>query len=153
MGLKPSNILNNKFVELIEENYQEIAEHFMNDLLKNPDTFAYNNLDRQTVYEAAYKRLHEISKWILKDYPKEEIEKYYRQIGRERFEQGIPFSQAFRFLVLLKRHMWLFVLKRLYNDASIYEQAIELNNRVVLYFDRASFYLMKGYEDMIYKKW
>jgi hypothetical protein len=151
--MNKGNILNNTFVEMIEINYQEITEHFINDLLKDPDTFSYRNLDRQMVYEAAYKRLVEISKWILKDYPKTEIERYYRQIGHERFEQGIPFSQAFKFLVLLKRHVWIFVLRKLYADMSIYEQAIELNNRVSLYFDRASFYLMKGYEDILYKKW
>ncbi len=153
MLLKKSNILSNKFVALIEDNIQEIADMFMNDLLKSPETVAYRQLDRQEVYEAAYKRLHEISKWIMKDYPKQEIERYYRQIGRERFEQGIPFTAAFRFLVLLKRHTWIFVLKKLYYDATVYEQALELNNRVVLYFDRAAYYLLCGYDDMLKKKW
>ncbi|TAL36744.1 MAG: hypothetical protein EPN93_07945 [Spirochaetes bacterium] len=153
MILKKSNILSNKFVLLIEDNIQEIAEQFMNDLLKSPETIAYRQLGRQDVYEAAYRRLHEISQWISKNYPKQEIERYYRQIGRERYEQGIPFSAAFRFLVLLKRHMWLFVLNKLYYDATIYEQALDLNNRVVLYFDRAAYYLLCGYEDMLNKKW
>ncbi len=151
--LKKSNILTNQFVELIEENHQQITELFMNDLLRNPDTFAYRNLDRQSVYESANSIYREISKWIVKQYPKEEIELRFRQLGRERFEQGIPFSQVFRALVLLKRHLWLFVLKKLYYDATIYEQALDLNNRVVLYFDRACFYMLLGFEEKLKKKW
>jgi hypothetical protein len=151
--LKKSNILTNQFVELIEENHQEITELFMNDLLKNPDTFSYRKLNRQEVYESANSIYREISKWIVKQYPKEEIEQRFRQLGRVRFEQGIPASQVYRALVLLKRHLWLFVLKKLYYDASIYEQAIDLNNRVVLYFDRACFFMLLGYEEMLNRKW
>lgn len=151
--MKKSNILTNKFVELIEENHQEITELFMNDVLKNPDTISYRNLDRQMVYESANSIYREISKWIVKQHPKEETIQRFRQLGRERFAQGIPASQLYRALVLLKRHLWVFVLHKLYNDASIYEQAIELNNRVVLYFDRASFGMLQGYEEIIKKKW
>lgn len=151
--LKTGDIITNRFVELIEDNHQKITEQYMNDLLKNPDTIAYRNLDRQTVYEAGNRIYRELSKWITKRYPKEEIATYYRKIGRERFEQGIPFSQAARALILQKRHLWLFVMDKLYYDASVYKQAIDLNNRVVLYFDRATFYMLQGYEDMIYKKW
>ena len=43
--LNKSNILYSKFVKIIEEEHQQITERFMNDLLKNPDTTAYRNLD------------------------------------------------------------------------------------------------------------
>jgi len=153
MILKKSNILTNQFVDLVEDNYQVITERFMTDLLKDPSANAYQHLDRQMIYEAAYQRLHDISKWILKKYPKQEIERYYKQVARERFAQGVPFSQAFRFLVLLKRHIWLYVLNHLYANQGVYEQAIDLNNRVVLYFDRAAFYMLQGYEEMQKRKW
>ncbi len=147
------NILENRFVELIEENHQKITEMYMNDLLKNPDTIAYRKLDRQDIYEAGNRIYRELSKWIVKKYSKDEISKHYLKLGRERFTQGIPFSQAVKTLVLQKRHLWLFVMDKLHYDASVYKEALDLNNRVVLYFDRATFYILQGYEDMIYKKW
>ena len=50
-------------------------------------------------------------------------------------------------LFLLKRQIWLYILQEglLTTNLELY-QALELNNRVVLYFDRAIYYLTRGYE-------
>lgn len=148
-----SEILTNKFVELIMENHQQITEHFMNNLLSNPETSAYKNLDSQLVYESGNRIYRELSKWITKEYPKEEIAKQFRKIGKEGFKQGIPFSHAYKALVLLRRHLWLFVEREMDSDISDLKQALDLSNRVVLYFDRAAFYMLQGYEETLYKKW
>ncbi|MEW6527336.1 MAG: hypothetical protein AB1444_11815 [Spirochaetota bacterium] len=150
--MKIKSALINRFVELIEENHQVITEQFMNNLLRNPDTIAFRKLDRQLIYEFADNLYRELSKWIAKDYPKEEIVRFYRRVGHERFEQGIPVSQACKALILQKRHLWLFVLDKLYDDTTAYKEALALNNRVVLYFDRATFAMLQGYEDMLYRK-
>ncbi|HDP80572.1 MAG TPA: hypothetical protein ENN21_07005 [Spirochaetes bacterium] len=151
--LKKTNILMNRFVELIEGNHQEITERFMNDLLRDPQTIGYRNLDRQMIYESANSIYRDISTWIGKNYPREEIEKRFRKLGRDRFEQGVPFSHVFRALVLLKRHLWVYVLQKVEEDLEVYVQALDLNNRVVLYFDRASFYMLQGYEELFNKRW
>ncbi|HPJ38379.1 MAG TPA: hypothetical protein PK253_04875 [Spirochaetota bacterium] len=151
--LKTDNIVTNRFVELVEENHQVITEKYMNDLLKNPDTPAYKKLDRHDVYESGNRIYRELSKWIVKDYPRKEIAKYYIKLGKERVQQGVPFTQAYKALVLQRRHLWLFVRENIHGDANLYKDALELTNRVVLYFDRAVLYLLMGYEDLIYKKW
>ena len=151
--IRATNILENRFVEIIEENHQAITEQYMNDLLRNPDTVAYRNMDRHKVYEEGDRVYRELSKWIVKQYPKAEIAKYYSKLGREKFDQGVPFSQAQKAMVLQRRHLWLFILNKLYYDASLYKEALDLNNRVVLYFDRAMYHLLEGYESRIYKKW
>jgi len=151
--MRSANILENRFVEIIEENHQGITEQYMNDLLKNQDTVAYRNIDRQKIYEESDRIYRELSKWIVKQYSKSEISRYYHKLGQDKFDQGVPFSQAQKALVLQRRHLWLFILDKLYYDASLYKEALELNNRVVLYFDRAMFSLLEGYESRIYKKW
>jgi hypothetical protein len=153
MTMKDGNILTNRFVELIEENHQQITEAYMNDLLRNPDTISYRNLDRQLVYESGDRIYRDLSKWIVKQHPKGEVEKHYTKVGRERFEQGIPFPQAYKSLVLQRRHLWVFILDKMHYDVSVYKDAMDLSNRVLVYFDRAAFSMLKGYEDMIYKKW
>ncbi|HMB20891.1 MAG TPA: hypothetical protein VKQ10_07480 [Spirochaetota bacterium] len=150
--MKLKSVLTNRFVQLIEENHQEITEQYMNNLLRHPDTVAFQNLDRQIIYEYADNLYRELSKWIARNYSKEEIAVHYRKIGHERFEQGIPFSQAVKAMTLQKRHLWLFVLDKLYDDPTVYKEAVSLNNRVVLYFDRAAFFMLQGYEDMLYRK-
>ena len=150
--MKLKGVLANRFVQLIEENHQDITEQYMNNLLRHPETVAFRNVDRQVIYEYADNLYRELSKWIAKNYPKEDIAVHYRKVGHERFEQGVPFSQAIKALSLQKRHLWLFVLDKLYDDSMAYKEALDLNNRVVLYFDRAAFYMLQGYEDLLYNK-
>ena len=151
--MRSTSLLENRFVEIIEENHQTITENYMNDLLRNPETASYRNIDRQKVYEEGDRIYRELSKWIVKQYPKAEVAKYYTKLGQEKFDQGVPFSQAQKALVFQRRHLWLFILDKLYSDASLYKEALDLNNRVVLYFDRAMFSMLEGYESRIYKKW
>lgn len=147
-----NNIIRNKFVKLIEDNHQEIIEHFMNDVLSNNKTVAYRHYDRETLYEIGSRVYRELSKWLTKGISKEEISQYYTQIGRLRMHEGIPTSQVFHALVLLKRHMWLYIRRQLENEISDYKQAMEVSDRVVLFFDRAAYYILAGYEDEQSKK-
>ncbi len=143
------NLLYNRFVKLVEENHQEITERFMTDLLRNPDTVSYQGLDRNSIYETSDIVYRDLSKWITRDFPKAKIQERYRKLGHDRFNQGLPFSQVQKALVLQKRHLWLYVMDKLYSDLTSYREAVDLNNRVVLYFDRATHYMLQGYEDLM----
>lgn len=147
------SILSNKFVRLIEENHQVIIEHFMNDVLRNKKTVSYAKLDANDLYEIGSRVYRELSKWIAKDLPKEEVKLYYQKLGMIRRNEGIPASEFFQALVLLKRHLWLFIQGELENEMTDYKQAMEVNNRVVLFFDRAAYYMLTGYEEEYRKKW
>lgn len=146
--IKTKNILSNKFIQLIEENYQELTETFINDLLKHPETIAYRGSDRDKIYESSVTMYKDLSKWISREFPKEKIEERYLKVGRERFDMGIPLQQAVKGLILQRRHIWLFVMKRMYDDKTDYMEALELNNRVTLYFDRAMLFMLKGYMEI-----
>ena len=143
----------NRFVKLIEENHQEIIEHFMNDVFHNKKTVAYSKMDAHDLYEIGSRVYRELSKWVAKDLPKEEVKEYYKKMGKMRFNEGIPASQFFQALVLLKRHMWLFIKKQLDNEVTDYKQALEVSDRVVLFFDRAAYYMLTGYEEVSDKRW
>jgi hypothetical protein len=149
---RPKKILFNHFVQLVEKNHAQITERFMNDLMKNPDTDAYRTLDRGLIYEHSDIVYRDLSTWISREYPKSKIAERYMKIGEDRWNRGIPFSQVQKALSLQMRHLWLFVMDKLFSDMTAYQDALELNNRVVLYFERAMFYVLKGYEKMIYKK-
>jgi len=144
-----TNLLYNRFVKLVEENHQEITERFMTDLLRNPDTVSYQGLDRNSIYETSDIVYRDLSKWITRDFPKAKIQERYRKLGHDRFNQGVPFSQVQKALVLQKRHLWLYVMDKLYSDLTSYREAVDLNNRVVLYFDRATHFMLQGYEDLM----
>jgi hypothetical protein len=148
-----NNLLANKFVKLIQENHQEIVERYMNDLLKNEKTAAYRSLDRQMIYEIGDNVYRELSQWLSKGLQKQDVENFYQKLGKMRLQQGVPASQVFHALVLLKRHMWLYVSQSLENDITDYKQVMDLINRVILFFDKAIYYMLQGHEKEMIKRW
>ena len=91
----------------------------------------------------------DLSQWISREFSKQKIEERYIRMGRERFDMGIPIQQVMKGLILQRRHIWLFVMNRMYDDMTDYMEALELNNRVTLYFDRAMLASLKGYMEMM----
>jgi hypothetical protein len=66
--------------------------------------------------------------------------------------EGIPLHELIMTFMLIKRHLWMYVLEKHFFD-STYEinQSLELNNRVVLFFDRIIFFASIGYEEEMEK--
>jgi len=147
--VRAKNLLSNRFVQLIEENHESLTEIFMNDLLKHPETTAYRRADHDEIYNASKMMYKDLSQWISHEFSKQKIEERYIRMGRERFDMGIPIQQVMKGLILQRRHIWLFVMNRMYDDMTDYMEALELNNRVTLYFDRAMLASLKGYMEMM----
>ncbi len=145
-------ILANKFVKLIEESHEELTEIFMNDLLRHPETEAYRNSGRDDIYRFSDLVYKDLSVWISKEFSKDKIEERYGTMGKDRFEAGIPIEQVMKALMLQRRHIWLFVMDKMYDDRTDYMEALELNNRVTLYFDRAMIAMVRGYMKMLHPK-
>ncbi|HEY5501987.1 MAG TPA: hypothetical protein VIJ97_01620, partial [Candidatus Anoxymicrobiaceae bacterium] len=63
-------------------------------------------------------------------------------------EAGYGVEEVVMALMLLKRHVWLYIVQEgfLKTNLELY-QALELNNRVVLYFDRAIYYVTEAYSE------
>jgi len=147
--VRAKNLLSNRFVQLIEENHESLTEIFMNDLLKHPETTAYRRAYHDEIYNASKMMYKDLSQWISREFSKQKIEERYIRMGRERFDMGIPIQQVMKGLILQRRHIWLFVMNRMYDDMTDYMEALELNNRVTLYFDRAMLASLKGYMEMM----
>ena len=152
LGRAQKNTLQNRFIQLIEKDHEAITNYFINDLLKNPDTTAYRAMDREKLFYVCDMIYRELSQWISRDFNKEKIRERYMKIARERLNIAIPFSQVQKALVLQKRHLWLYLADKLYDDKTAYMEALDLSNRVILYFDRATFYVLKAYEELLNKK-
>jgi hypothetical protein len=68
-------------------------------------------------------------------------------MGGQRRKEGFALSEVISALIVTRRHIWLKVLSDGVLDTALHlNQALELNNRVLLYFDRAIYYSAVGYE-------
>lgn len=145
-------VLSSKLVKIIEKNSDEIADKWVEDVSKLQYTRSYWNIPPEELHERGASVCRRMSYFIGRRMPKERLALFYKRVGRARKAQGIPVEELVMALLLLKRHIWLFVLQEglLTTNLELY-QALELNNRVVLYFDRAVFFATQAYYEEMEK--
>ena len=142
-----------KLINLIEDNADELTKRLMKDLLGREETRHYRNLSEDLVYERVFDVYSRLGSWLSREKNIKDIKEYYTQLGKKRYYEGIPLHEVIMALMLIKRHLWLYVLeKHFFNSTYECYQALEMNNKVVLFFDRIIFFTTIGYEDELEKK-
>jgi hypothetical protein len=104
-------------------------------------------LGRQVLDDLAERICSEFTTNIDRKTSVQTIADEYVQLGLRCSEQGLSYSEMVRAFILLKRHIWLFFQEsdfagQRYDVRSI----VALNNRTALFFDRAIYYFLVGYE-------
>ncbi|MEA3223936.1 MAG: hypothetical protein U9P49_12340 [Thermodesulfobacteriota bacterium] len=143
-------MISQKLVELIEKNTDELSRRLMKDLLSRQETKHYKDLPEDRVYELVHDVYSKLGVWLSGYKSKESIRKYYTELGRQRHREGIPLHEVIMAFMLIKRHIWLYVLENEIIDSTYeFQRSLELNNRVVLFFDRVIFFIILGYEEEV----
>lgn len=136
-----------RLVDLIEQNADELTRNFMRDVRIHAATPTYHTWDENELYERAYNVYSQLGKWISRETSKEEIAQHYRELGVQRRKEGFSLSEVILAIIKTRRHLWLKILgEGLLDTVLDHSQAMELNNRVILFFDRAIYYTILGYE-------
>ena len=139
--------ISQKLVELIERNADQLATKWLEDVRKRPETPTYHTFDRDRLYRRVHLVYSHLGKWISYENTKEDIAAYYTALGAQRRREGFGLSEVIEALMLTRRYIWLKVLSDGFLDTALdLHKAMELNNRVVLFFDRAIYYTAVGYE-------
>jgi hypothetical protein len=140
-------LVSEKLVALIEQNADSLTKEWLADIKKHPDTPMYQKFDPKELYRRCFTVYSQLGKWLAYETPKQEIADYYMPMGKQRRKEGFNLSEVIMALILIRRRLWLKVVADgLLDTALELHRAMELNNRVVLYFDRAIFYTAVGYE-------
>jgi len=146
-------MISQKLVDLIEQNAEELTRRFMKDILSREETRHYKKIPQDRTHERVFDVYRKLGSWLSKKRSmKEEIQKHYMELGRQRYRENIPLNEVVMAFLLVKRHIWLFVIDKHVIDSAYELQAVlDLNNRVVLFFDRVIFFITKGYEEELKK--
>jgi len=141
-------MISQSLVELIEKNADKLATQWLKDVTKNVNTPFYHTFQEELLFERARNMYKYLSRWLSASTSKEETSKYYKKYGEDRCHERFPLPELIYSFILFRRHLWLFILHSGFYD-SAYEllRAMELNNRVILFFDRALHNMTLGYEE------
>jgi hypothetical protein len=140
-------LLEDRLVEIIESRSDELAMRWYKEVKDSPYTPNIRLLTEEEALSVARNIYQKLSYWLI---PGQEsrVKDVYVSFGASMFNKGFRMEEIVMILVLVKRHLWLHLLEEglMTTNIDIY-QALDLNNKVVLYFDRAIYFSLVGYRD------
>lgn len=136
-----------KLVELIERGAEDLTRRWMRDVRAQDAMPHYKIHDEGQVFERGFRVYSQLGRWLSQDMTKTEIRDHWMALGRERRREGYALSEIVQALCLIRRHLWIKVdSEGLLDTALDLRHAIELFTRVLIFFDRAIYFAVIGYE-------
>jgi hypothetical protein len=150
-------MLATRLIQLIENHSKSLTRDAMQDVLTNENTTTFRRVPKAELEPRIASLYQNLGKWIGN--PSDDaIRKEYEQWGRTRFREGIPFSEIVYVLTLTKKHLRKFIREHglvtfsgdLVTPGELVPVELyaiqELNYLVGDFFDKALYYLVRGYE-------
>jgi hypothetical protein len=139
--------ISGRLVDIIELHAEDITKALIEDVRQHSSTPTYHTYDEQELFNRAFRVYSHLGEWISREKSKEEIADHYKALGSQRREEGFSLSEVIQALIMARRHIWLKIMSEGFMDTALdMNKAMDLNNRVVLFFDRAIYYTSLGYE-------
>jgi hypothetical protein len=136
-----------EFAKFIQRFHEQIKEAFLEDTFHKREILSHYQLGKEMLQDLSSSILSEFTTNIDRRTTVETIADRYVQLGIRCCEDGLSYSEMVRVLILLKRHIWLFFQESNFAGQPFDVRSIvALNNRTALFFDRAIYYFLVGFE-------
>jgi hypothetical protein len=136
-----------KLVELIERDADHLTQRWLEIVRGHEDLPTYGAYDEHKLYERGFTVYSQLGRWLSSETTKEGIKAAYTALGAQRRLEGFRLSEVIEALIITRRVLWAKIESDgLLDTALDLNQALELNDRALVFFDRAMFYAAQGYE-------
>jgi len=142
------NSLTRRLVNIIIKNKEKIIEQWLEDVTVNPSTAEYHKVERAVLYNICDRILSYLTLCLGGLHDVSRIRNFYTNLGRERKKSGFKISGTLSALSLIRKHIWTFALAQdaLQKNLELL-MTFELQRRMTIFFDLATFYLTRGHEE------
>jgi 8-oxo-dGTP diphosphatase len=139
--------LSDRLTEVIEKNADLIAGNWTEDILQKNSTISYRKLGKEEVFKRGQKVILQFGYWLKGLYTDKDNRDFYVQMGKTRKKEGFRASEVISALSLVRKNIWEFALSQgMWEKTIDIYIVLELERRMMLFFDKAAFYLSWGYE-------
>jgi len=150
-------VLTARLIQLIETHFEGLTREVLQDIATNPRTRSFQMVPRAELESRTSSLYRNLGAWIG-DPQDDAVRAEYEEWGRRRFRQRIPLSEIVYALLLVKHHLRRYIrdhgLVEFSADSAVSGEFLpvhlhgmqELNYMVGEFFDRALYYLTRGYE-------
>lgn len=140
-------MLSDTLVGFVSESAAYVARLWLADVRSNRTTTGYRRLDPESLLEECTSALKLLGRWLEGESTDEEIRSFHWELGARCRRQGVRSSEMLSAVMLLKKHIWTYA-----RSQGVWERPVdtykvmELQSRFAIYFDKAVYHLMRGYE-------
>ena len=143
-----SEPISKRLVDLIEHNADRLTRAWLADVKRHPETPTYHRYPDDQLYERVHEVYRNLGKWVCRETTAADVARVYTALGRQRHSEGFSLSEVLEALILSRRHLWLLILSEAFLDTALdLQQALDLNARAVLFFDRSMYFTALGFEE------
>jgi len=138
-------MLSARLVTMIENHAEELTRSVVGDMQGNPKTPAYSKLPAEALHRRVLEVFRDFGQW-LEYKPDETMKRWYGELGRKRYGEGIGLPEVIYALLLTKYHLQDYIRSAgLVDSAMELYQEMELQRLVNCFFDKAVYYCVEGY--------
>jgi len=138
-----------RLVRLIESHADALAGGLEERVQNHPQVAHFRNVPAHELRERVYEIYRHLGEWLLGK-NELDIEHRYREIGGRRAHQKVPLSEVVQAIVLTKENLWEFLKSEAVMDRAVEIMGeLELLQMLEMFFDRAIYYAVIGYEEEI----
>jgi hypothetical protein len=139
-------MLSDSLVQMIEDHADKLTYGLVNDLKSNKRTTHYHHLTGDELHRRTYDVYRHLGHWITSK-TEGDIESSYTELGKTRYEEGIPLSEVVYALILTKNHLREYIRFSGMSDSAMdLHRERELRHLVGQFFDKAIYYTVRGFE-------
>lgn len=144
---RKGDFLSDKLIRLIEQNAEVISLRWLEDVRTKKSTRTYAKFAPQSSINRNKFVIKHFGKWLGGYYTSKDIRNFYRQLGTDRKVEGFALSEVISALSLTRKHVWEFALsQQMWTKTIDIYMTLELERRMMLFFDKAAYHIVKGYE-------
>jgi hypothetical protein len=138
-----------RLVRLIESHADALAGGLEERVQNSSQVIHFRQIPAHELRERVYEIYRHLGEWLLGK-NELDIEQRYLQIGARRAQQHVPVSEVVQAIVLTKENLWEFLKSEAVMDRAVEIMGeLELLQMLEMFFDRAIYYSVVGYEDEV----
>ncbi len=138
-----------RLVRLIESHADALAQGLEERVQASCQIPHFREIPAHELRERVYEIYRHLGEWLLGK-NELDIEHRYREIGARRASQGVPISEVVQAIVLTKENLWEFLKGEAVMDRAVEIMGeLELLQMLEMFFDRAIYYDVVGYEQEV----
>lgn len=132
----------------IETHAEQLSEQVIQAVRTSPRTRSIGQLSEEELKNRFFDLFRNFGRW-LSEKNEDEIEATYGEIGRRRCREGMSLNDLVYTLILVKQHVWDYVVKNLMpaSEGNLYQEEL-LGQMLGKFFDRILYHTIRGYEEV-----